>query len=105
MGTSIIASADQTQESCEMIRKWVSQNVNEEAGQQVRIVYGGSVTETNAENFIKLNDVDGFLVGTISTRPIFRTIFEMTNKQVEIEKWWWALCVCTSQRKWLLEAT
>jgi triosephosphate isomerase (TIM) len=87
MGTSIIASADQTQESCETIRKWVAQNVNEEAGEQVRIVYGGSVTETNAENFIKLNDVDGFLVGTISTRPIFRTIFEMTNKQVENEKW------------------
>ena len=28
MGTSIIASADQTQESCELIRKWVYDNVN-----------------------------------------------------------------------------
>lgn len=87
MGTQVIASADQTQESCEMIRKWVAQNTNEEAADQVRIVYGGSVTETNAENFIKLADVDGFLVGSISTRPIFRTIFEMVNKQVENEKW------------------
>lgn len=87
MGTSVIASADQTQESCETIRKWVCSNVSQEAGETVRIVYGGSVTETNAENFIKLSDVDGFLVGSISTRPIFRTIFEMVNKQVENEKW------------------
>jgi triosephosphate isomerase len=57
------------------------------AAEQVRIVYGGSVTDTNAENFIKLPDVDGFLVGTISTRPVFRTIFELVNKQVESEKW------------------
>ena len=54
MGTAIIASADQTQESCETIRKWVATNVSEEAAEAVRIVYGGSVTETNAENFIKL---------------------------------------------------
>ena len=87
MGTSVIASADQTQESAETIRDWVKQNVSEAASQQVRIVYGGSVTETNAENFIRLKGVDGFLVGTISTRPIFRTIFEMVNKQVEGEKW------------------
>ena len=60
--------------------------MNEEAGEQVRIVYGSSMTETNIKNFIKLNDVDGFLLGTISTRPIFRTILAMTNKQVENEK-------------------
>jgi triosephosphate isomerase (TIM) len=64
----------------------VAQNVNEEAGEQVRIVYGSSMTETNIKNFIKLNDVDWFLLGTISTRPIFRTILAMTNKQVENEK-------------------
>lgn len=87
MGTSIIASADQTQESCQEIRLWVNDNVNEAASEKVRIVYGGSVTETNAENFIKLTGVDGFLVGSIATRPIFRTIFEMVNKQVESEKW------------------
>lgn len=86
-GNITIATADQTQESCEMIRKWVSTNVNEAAAESVRIVYGGSVTEKNAVNFMKLADVDGFLVGTISTKPIFRTIFDMVNKQVESEKW------------------
>lgn len=87
MGTIVIASADQTQESCELIRNIVRKNVGDEAAEAVKIVFGGSVTETNAENFVKLPDVDGYLVGSISTKPIFRTIFEMVNKHVESEKW------------------
>lgn len=86
-GNQVIASADQTQESCEIVRAWIKENVSEEAAAKVRIVYGGSVTETNAENFIKLPDVDGFLVGTISTKPIFRTIFEMVINQTKNENW------------------
>lgn len=49
----------------------------------MRIVYGASVTEMNAENLVKLPDVDGFLVGSSSCKPIFRTIFELVNKLVE----------------------
>lgn len=70
-----------------MIRSWVAENVGADQASKVRIVYGGSVTETNAENFIKLPDVDGFLVGTISTKPIFRTIFEMVINQTKNENW------------------
>ena len=77
MNTSIIASADQTQEACEMIRKWLADNVSKEAAAITKIVYGGNVTETNAANFVKLPDVDGFLVGSTSTKPIFRKIFDM----------------------------
>ena len=49
----------------------------------VRIVYGGSVTETNADKLIELPDVDGFMIGSTSTKPIFRTIFDITNSSVE----------------------
>jgi len=83
MGTGTIASADQTQESCEMIRQWVKENIGEEQSQLCRIVYGGSVTESNGENLIKLKDVDGFLVGSTSTKPIFRTIFDIANNYVQ----------------------
>jgi len=61
--------------------------VGEQAAQDVRIVYAGNVTETNAENLIKLSGVDGFLIGSTSTKPTFRSIFEIVNKQVENEKW------------------
>jgi len=83
MGTGTIASFDQTQESCSIIRQWVKENIGEEQSQQVRVVYGGSVTEINGENMIKLPDVDGFLVGSTSTKPIFRTIFDIVNNYVQ----------------------
>lgn len=49
----------------------------------MRIVYGGSVTETNADKLIELADVDGFMIGSTSTKPIFRTIFDITSAYVE----------------------
>jgi len=75
MGTGIIASADQTQDACEFLRGWVTTNISVEAGEQVRIVYGGHVTETNVDNLIKLPDCDGFIFGVPSTKPTFRSIF------------------------------
>ena len=60
--------------------------MSEAAAADVRIVYGASVTEMNAENLVKLPDVDGFLVGSSSCKPIFRTIFELMNKYVESER-------------------
>ena len=65
------------------MRNWIRENVSEQAAADVRIVYGASVTEMNAENLVKLPDVDGFLVGSSSCKPIFRTIFELVNKLVE----------------------
>ena len=82
MGTGTIASADQTQETCEMIRDWVKKEVGKEQSEQVRVVFGGNVTEGNGD-LIKLPDVDGFLVGSTSTKPIFRTIFEIVNGYVQ----------------------
>ena len=66
MGTTVIASADQTQESCEIIRKWVQSNVSDEAAQAVRIVYGGSVRADNATELFAMPDIDGALVGGAS---------------------------------------
>ena len=83
MGTGTIASGDQTQEACHFLRNWVKENISEEASEQVRICYGASITETNVENLVRLADVDGFLVGSTSTKPIFRTIFDLVNKHVK----------------------
>jgi triosephosphate isomerase len=81
IGTGKIASADQTQEAHEFIRSWVKSTAGEKIANELRIIYGGSVTETNCENLIKLNDVDGFLVGTSSIKPGFRDIFETVYAQ------------------------
>ena len=83
LGTGTIASADQTQEAAEFIRGWVHENIGEQQASVVRVVYGGSVTETNADKLIELPDVDGFMIGSTSTKPIFRTIFDITSTYVE----------------------
>jgi triosephosphate isomerase len=36
---------------------------------RVRIIYGGSVNETNAEVMMKEGEVDGFLIGGASLKP------------------------------------
>lgn len=87
MNTGVLASMDQTQEACEMLREWVKSNIGEEQSEEVRVVYGGNVTETNCETWIKQPDVDGFLIGSSSTKPIFRTIFDFVNCQVEKHEW------------------
>ena len=55
MATGRIASADQTQEAHEHIRKWISAKISSGLGDEIRIIYAGSVTETNCENLIKLS--------------------------------------------------
>ena len=61
------------------IRTWLRENVSDDIANKTKILYGGTVTETNAENVIKLKDVDGYLVGTTSCKPVFRTIFDMVH--------------------------
>ena len=80
IGTGKIASADQTQEAHQFIRKWIGENVNQSVANSIRIIYGGSVSDSNCENLIKLPDVDGFLVGSASIKPAFRDIFETVYK-------------------------
>ncbi len=46
----------------------------------MRIIYGGSVNEKNAESLITQKDIDGFLVGGASLTEKFANIVEAVNK-------------------------
>ena len=59
------------------------QNIGAEQAKVVRIVYGGAVTESNADKLIELADLDGFMIGSTSTKPIFRTLFDIVHQYVE----------------------
>jgi triosephosphate isomerase len=63
IGTGKTASADDAQEMCAHVRSVVAENFGEEAGQAVRIQYGGSVKPTNAHELLTQPDIDGALVG------------------------------------------
>jgi len=57
----------------------LAKNVSREAAAQIRILYGGSVTETNAGVLIAKPDVDGFLVGGASLKEGFKQIVAACN--------------------------
>ena len=74
IGTGVVATPDQAQEAHDNVRAWLRSNVSAAAAEQTRILYGGSVTDKNAEELIAKPDVDGFLVGGASLKDAFRDI-------------------------------
>jgi len=76
IGTGKTASKEQAQEVHAEIRKFLNESVNQQTADSVRIIYGGSVTETNANDLISQKDIDGFLVGGASLKSGFKAIIE-----------------------------
>jgi triosephosphate isomerase len=65
IGTGLTATPEQAQEACAFVRALVSQR-SQEAAQQLRVLYGGSMKPENAAELLALADVDGGLVGGAS---------------------------------------
>jgi triosephosphate isomerase len=65
IGTGRVATPEQAQEAIAFIRALVADR-DKEAAQSVRILYGGSVKPENAQELLRLADVDGALVGGAS---------------------------------------
>jgi triosephosphate isomerase (TIM) len=68
IGTGVSATPEQAQEAIAFVRALV-QGFDKDAGNQVRILYGGSCTPDNAGELLCLPDVDGSLVGGASLKP------------------------------------
>ena len=82
--TQTIASGDLTQDACAEIRRLLTENVSVEVAQVTRIIFGGSVTETNGPMLIKQPDVDDFLVGATCIKPgTFRTLFGIVEARAQ----------------------
>ena len=65
IGTGRVATAEQAQEAIAFIRALVAGR-DEQAAEEVRVLYGGSVKPDNAAELMALPDVDGALVGGAS---------------------------------------
>ena len=74
IGTGKTATPEQAQEVHAQLRKWLAENVNETVANTTRILYGGSVTGSNAKELAAKQDIDGFLVGGASLKPEFIAI-------------------------------
>src|SRR4051794_23069975 len=66
IGTDRVASDDDAQAVCGLLRREVTGAFGAEAGASVRIQYGGSVKPDNAAGLMAQPDIDGALVGGAS---------------------------------------
>jgi triosephosphate isomerase len=67
IGTGKTATPEQANEAHLFIREWLRKNIT--GSDNVRILYGGSVTPDNIENLISKPDINGALVGGASLKP------------------------------------
>jgi triosephosphate isomerase len=67
IGTGNTATAKDAQDVCLFIRRQLEEIVGETAARHIRILYGGSVKETNAAQFC-IKGIDGVLVGGASLK-------------------------------------
>ncbi|KAH8740474.1 triose-phosphate isomerase [Cryptosporidium ryanae] len=78
IGTGVVATPEQAQEAHSFIRDCISNMYNKNTAEDVRIIYGGSVTPDNCKIMISCKDIDGFLVGGASLKPSFIEIVNST---------------------------
>jgi triosephosphate isomerase len=68
IGTGKVATPEQAQEACGFVRALVADR-SREAGERIRVQYGGSMKPDNAAELLALPDVDGGLIGGASLVP------------------------------------
>ena len=81
IGTGKAATAEGAGKIIFLIRQLYGEMYGREASSALRILYGGSVTSTNINEFMVHPDIDGALIGGASIKPDF---VEIVRKTLEI---------------------
>ena len=68
IGTGKAATGEQANETISFIRQNIARLYNDKIAQDIRILYGGSVTSANAAEFMHQPEIDGALVGGASLK-------------------------------------
>jgi triosephosphate isomerase len=74
IGTGETATKEQAEEVCMMIRKQINARNGHWAADNVKILYGGSVTDENAGELFAMPNIDGGLVGGASLKHSFEKV-------------------------------
>ena len=80
IGTGRAATGEQANETISLIRRNIARLYSDGLAQDMRILYGGSVTAANATEFMKQPEIDGALVGGASLKATeFLSIVTQTS--------------------------
>lgn len=81
IGSGRAASGQQANDTIGIIRKLIAELYSDKIAQEMRILYGGSVSSANIAEFISQPEIDGALVGGASLKSEeFVSIVEQTAK-------------------------
>jgi triosephosphate isomerase len=69
IGTGVVARPDQIEEAHRFIRGKLADLFGKGSAMKIRILYGGSVTPENIGELVRIEDLDGVLVGGASQKP------------------------------------
>ncbi len=87
IGTGLSASSEIAETMHLIIRNWIRKKYGDYIADNIRILYGGSVTPENAIDLIKCSNIDGFLVGTSSLNGnSFNDIIDITRENNDYSK-------------------
>lgn len=79
IGTGVVASPEQAQDTHAEIRAWLAANVSPDVAAETRIIYGGSASGSNCDALYAKADINGFLVGGASMKAEFLHIINCTK--------------------------
>ncbi|WP_343189287.1 triose-phosphate isomerase [Buchnera aphidicola] len=80
IGTGKIANAKNIQKIHNFIKKYIQYKNEKKKIKKLKLLYGGSVNETNIQDFLKEKDIDGVLVGGASLDFYqFTTLLTLSN--------------------------
>ncbi|MDH5106686.1 triose-phosphate isomerase [Lentilactobacillus diolivorans] len=68
IGSGKTASTDEAEEGCYLIRQTIADLYSDDLANQVRVLYGGSVNDDNADEILAQTDIDGVLAGGASLK-------------------------------------
>ncbi len=81
IGTGKTATPDQAEEVHQFIRKFISDRFNGEMADKCRILYGGSVKASNANELLAKPNIDGALIGGASLKEEeFLSIIDIASR-------------------------
>jgi triosephosphate isomerase len=82
IGTGVVATPQQAEETHANIRAYLRGKVSDEIADTTKIIYGGSVTAANCIELIRSPNIDGFLVGGASLKfPDFKDIIASAEQK------------------------
>lgn len=81
IGTGKVASAEMADEACGYIRSLVKELYNASAAEEIRILYGGSVSTKSVSELMAQPNIDGGLVGGASLQA--ESFIELCQKAIQ----------------------